>query len=497
MITDRQYQQLLSGQTKGYTLKKNAIKAGVSENTARKYLKTRNKPSKAKPVHDWRTRKDPLEEVWQEQIKPMLNREPELEAVTLIEYLEKQYPDRVWQRHLRTMQRRIRKWRWQEGPEKEVFFPQDRKPGVVAQFDWTRLGELGVTIMGEILNRMLFHLVFAYSNWQWAKLCQSESFSSLKEGLQSGLKSMGKVPVELWCDNTSTATHQLKRGSQKRGLNRRYQELCDHWVVEPRTIEIGKPNQNGDVESSNGHLKRRLDQALMIRGSRDFESLEAFEVFVQNLIQELNEKVEIKRQEELLVMRDLPVSHWSEFEETIARVTRSSTICVKRSFYSVPSRLIGSMLRVHIYEDRIEAYFDHEKVLSAPRGSKAVIDYRHVLPTLLRKPGAFENYHWQESLYPDSLFRTAYDQMVKVQGKQKAIRDYLRILELCQNHGEKTIAHLVEEILQDPKTELSSDELSQRLGTYDQMRVEFGREPDWDVDLGIYDGIIKREEVLA
>ena len=497
MITDGPYQQLVHGRNKGWTLKKNAMKAGVCENTARRYLKIKKLPSEAKKPHTWRTRKDPLEQVWESDIKPLLNREPGLEAVTVMGFLEEKYPDQVWERHLRTLQRRIRKWRWKEGPEKEVFFPQERKPGVALQLDWTHLKELQVTILGKLLDGLLFHLVFPYSNGQWATLCRSESFSSLKKGLQTGLKRMGKVPMECWSDHSSTATHPLDRSSTQRGFNQKYLDTCAHFGMRPRTIEVGKPNQNGDVESSNGHLKRRLDQALMLRGSRDFESKEAFMAFVQGIMDKLNEQVEQKRQEELTLMRDLPVSDLCEFETTLARVTRSSTITVKREVYSIPSRLIGSSIRVHIYEDHIEAFFDSQKVLHAPRGEKTHIDYRHLLETLLKKPGAFENYQWQEALYPQTIFRTAYDHMKRTLGDPRVVREYLRILKLCVDHGENLIANLIEEILQNPKGVLNSDEILQLLGSYDQMRSEFNQEPDLVPDLDAYDQLLEKEVTLV
>jgi transposase len=496
MITDRQYQQLVIGQNKGWTLKKNAMKAGVCENTARQYLKNQKAPSEAKKPHTWKTRRDPLEKVWESDIKPLLIREPRVEAVSVIGVLEDKYPDQIWERHLRTLQRRIRTWRWKEGPEKEVFFPQERKPGISAQLDWTHIKELQVTILGKLLDWLLFHLVFPYSNWQWATLCRSESFASLKKGLQVGMKRMGKIPRDLWSDCSSAATHQLSGKSSERGFNQNYLDVCAHFGMRPHTIEVGKPNQNGDVESSNGHLKRRIDQALMIRGSRDFESKEAFMDFVEQLMDKLNQEVEQKRQEELALMRDLPVSDLCEFETTLARVSRSSTITVRRTVYSVPSRLIGSCLRVHLYEDRIEVFFDTERVLHAPRGEKAYIDYRHLMGTLIKKPGAFENYQWQEALYPQPIFRSAYDHMKRIIGDHRAVREYLRILELCVAHGESTIAHLIEEILQSPKATLNSDEISQLLGTYDQMRSEFGREPDLIPDLTPYDQLLETEEVL-
>ena len=496
MITDRQYQQLLTGQNRGYTLKQNAMKAGVSENTARKHLNNKQAPSQSKVAHSWRTRKDPFAGFWEEQILPLLRREPGLEAVTVIQYLEEKYPDQVWERHLRTLQRRMLQWRHLEGPEPEVFFPQNALPGQMAQIDWTHLGSLEITIAGDKLKLMLFHLVMVYSNWQWATLCRSESFASLRRGVQLSLRKMGAVPFNLKSDQSSSATHTLSRSGRARGFNRRYQEFCDHWGMTPRTIEVAKPNQNGDVESYNGHFKNRLDQTLMLRGSRDFASVEQLESFIGELLEQINQKVESRQCDELKVMKPLIRYDLPEFETTLARVGRSSTIQVDKTAYSVPCRLIGTNLRIHLYEDHIEVFHQHKEVLRAPRSRQPHIDYRHIIEKLQRKPGAFEQYRWREALYPVPVFRAAFDHMERKLGTERAIREYLRILNLCVDHGEPTVANLLEEILQQPKSILSSDEVKNLLGTYQQMREEFNQQPDLVPSLDEYTQLLCSEVEL-
>lgn len=469
------------------------MKAGVSENTARKHLKTQQAPSQTKVAHRWRTRKDPFAGHWEEHIRPLLRREPGLEAVTVIRYLEEKYPDQVWERHLRTLQRRMVQWRRLEGPEPEVFFPQNVLPGQTAQIDWTHLGELGITLGGDKLKLLLFHFVLIYSNWQWGTLCRSESFASLRRGVQLSVRKVGAVPFNLQSDQSSSATHALSRSGQARGFNRRYQEFCDHWGMIPRTIEVAKPNQNGDVESLNGHFKNRLDQALMLRGSRDFESVEQLENFITELLQAINQKVESRLGEELKVMKPLIRHDLPEFETTVARVGRSSTIQIDKAAYSVPCRLIGANLRVRLYEDHIEAFHQHQEILRAPRSRQPHIDYRHIIEKLQRKPGAFEQYRWREALYPSHVFRAAFDHMERTLGTERTIPEYLRILSLCVDHGEATVSNLIEEILQQPKSILNSDKVKELLGTYDQMRQEFGKEPDLVPSLEAYSQLLCSE----
>jgi len=259
-----------------------AMKAGMSRPTARKYLAAKQPPEELQAKHTWRTRADPLAQMWPEA-RAMLAEAPELEAKALFEHLRERCPNQVKESHLRTFQRRVKLWRLQHGPDKEVFFSQEWEPGRALQLDWTRCNELAVTIGGVPFEHLLCHSVLPYSNWEWVSICYSESLLSLRRGLQDGLHELGKVPRDLRVDNSSAATHRIGLGAQ-RDFNPEFVSLCEHYNLTPRTIGIGCPNENGDVESSNGHLKRRLRQHLLLRGSRDFESEAAYQLFVLEVV---------------------------------------------------------------------------------------------------------------------------------------------------------------------------------------------------------------------
>jgi transposase len=203
---------------------------------------------------------DPLTEIWPEA-EIRLRTAPELEAKALFEHLQllrsEPYPATL----LRTFQRRVRQWRLVHGPAPEVIFPQTHSPGEVLQLDWTHAKELAVSVAGHPLDHLLCHAVLPYSNWQWATRCQSESMLSLRAGLQAALFRLGKVPKLLQIDNSSAATHQIS-GEGKRDFNPEFLSLTGHYGLGARTIHVGCPNENGDVESHNGHLKRRLEQHL-------------------------------------------------------------------------------------------------------------------------------------------------------------------------------------------------------------------------------------------
>jgi hypothetical protein len=194
---------------------------------------------------------------------------------------------------------------------------------------------------------------------------------------------------------------------------------------------VGAKEQNGDVESGNGAIKRRLEQALLVRGSREFESVDAWQQFVDSVARKANIGRGTRVAEELDTMRELSVERLAEFVEEQAQVSEWSTIRVRKNAYSVPSRLIGETLRIRVYEDHIEAYYAGELQLSCERiagRGQSRIDYRHMIWSLLRKPGAFARYVYREEMFPTPTFRRAYDAIQAARTGIKADIEYLRIL---------------------------------------------------------------------
>ena len=303
------------------------------------------------------------------------------------------------------------------------------------QLDWTYARQLQVTIQGEVLDHLFCHCVLPYSNWQWASRCISESFLSLVGGLQAALKQLGKSPPCLGTDNTSAATHEIEQmAGRPRGYNSDYLELCTHYDLTPLTINRDCPHEHGDVESQNGHLKRRLEQHLLLRGSRDFSSLEQYDTFVEGVVRAANAKRKQRLAEELACMRPLPATVLAEYREFAPVVSSQSLIRVNKHTYSVPSRLIGHTLRVEQHEAQLKVYLGREFLFSLPRlrGDRGtLVDFRHVISGLLRKPGAFAHYRHREALYPSAVFRAAYDRLVADHGQRPGVIEYLHVLKLA------------------------------------------------------------------
>lgn len=434
MINLKQYGRLLRKYAQTQNMSLSALQAGVDRKTARKYIQAQQTPEELQKGHTWRTRPDPLADVWP-AAQRMLADAGELEAKGLFEFLRKQPGSTLEPKHLRTFQRRVTSWRATHGPEKEVFFAQKHTPGLSMELDWTHARELEVSIQGAPLDHLLCHCVLPYSNWQWATRCQSESFLSLVSGLQAALQRLGKAPRYLGTDQSSAATHEIHDGG--RGFNPDYLDVCQHFDLAPVTINRACPHEHGDVESQNGHLKRRLKQHLLLRGSRDFESDAQYDQFLGQVIESANQPRQTRLLEELAVMRPLPGTLLADYREVDVRVSSQSTIRVRHVTYSVPSRLIGQRLRVEVYESVLKVYLGRERVLELPRalGDRgAVIDFRHLIGPLLRKPGAFLNYQHREQLYPTVAYRAALDRLVQDHGPRLGVIEYLHVLKLAADH---------------------------------------------------------------
>lgn len=432
-----------------------AMKAGMDRKTASKYVKAGKLPSEMiKPRH-WRTREDPFEEHWSE-IEKRLRETPELEAKTLFALLQEEHPGRYEEGQLRTLQRRVRQWRAEQGPDKDVTLAQRHRPGEAAQTDFTSAAELGVTIAGQVFLHLLCVFTLPYSNWQWATVCLSESMSALRRGVQQALFQLGRVPRYHQTDNSTAATHRIPDGKAvvavegKRPFNEEYLALMRHYGMTPRTTKVGAKEQNGDVEASNGAVKRRLDQALLVRGSRDFETVDAWQEFIDQVQRKANGARGARVAEELAAMRELNVAKLPEFTEEVVPVSEWSTIRVRHCAYSVPSRLINERVRVRVYEDRIEVFYADTMQMSCARvlgKNKFRIDYRHVIWSLVRKPGAFERYVYREEMFPSVVFRRAYDAIQTPHRGTKGDLEYLRILHLAASTHEADVEAALELLL--------------------------------------------------
>jgi hypothetical protein len=451
MVTDKQVQLLRLKMSAGKSIEAAAAAADMSARSAHNW-KTGPLPSHTKKPRHWRTRPDAFDGVWEADIVPLLERDDAgvLEATTILDELGRRHGARFTERHLRTLQRRVRDWRALQGPDKEVFFEQEHVPGREAAIDFTDCTTLRVSIAGQLFAHLLFQFILSFSKWRFVALAFGETFEALVSSLQGALWELGGVPAVVRSDNLSAATHELPRGGRE--LNRRFKAVLDHYGVRSTRIEPGKSHQNGVVEKANDRLKTALDQALIVRGSRDFSSVEAYLAFVEQVRVGLNQSAVARLAEERTVLAPLPACRlpdYTKYEEVVVR--QWSTIHFAKKTYSVPSRLIGSVVEVRQYADIIEVLYREKLTATMPRlrGEQPHrIDYRHVIWSLVRKPGAFARYRYREELFPSLAFRRAYDALVDARGERADI-EYVRILHLAASTLESRVESALEQLLDD------------------------------------------------
>jgi hypothetical protein len=439
MVTDRQVRKLMKLLNQEQSLSLAAAKSGMDEKTARKYRRLGKVPSEVSKERGWRTREDPFAEMW-EEVRPKLELNPGLQAKTLFKDLQRRRPGKFQDGQLRTLQRRVKEWRALEGPPKEVFFEQRHEPGELGQSDFTNMNGLGVRIQGQPFDHLVHHFVLPYSNWEWGTVCFTESFESLSMGFQNALWKLGGAPNAHRTDRMSAAVHQ---DIHPEVFTQRYQSLLVHYGVEGRHIQASKPHENGDVEQRHHRLKEAVDQALMLRGSRDFESREDYEKFLERIFDELNSGRRARVQEELKRLRRLPQRRLESYKRVSAGVKRNnSTIRVDNNIYSVDSRLIGEDVEVRVHADELQVWYGQRQVDTLPRlrgSGKHRIQYRHIIDWLVRKPGAFEHYRYREELFPTTQFRMAYDRLRQHFTSARASKDYLRILQYAARLSESAV----------------------------------------------------------
>jgi hypothetical protein len=347
---------------------------------------------------------------------------------------------------LRSLQRRLQAWRCDHGPDKDVIFPQELKPGRQSQSDFTVMDDLHITLDGQLFPHLLFHFMLPYSQWETVSIALSESFESLAYGYDQAVWELGGVAPEHRTDNLSAATQKM---GSKRAFTQRWNEVMSHYGVRASRNNPGVSHENGSVEKSHDLFKKAVNQQLLLRGSRDFANQTEYETFLKEVLAICNRGRRTRLAEEILLLKSLPERKWNAPIILPVRVSRASTVSILKSAYSVPSRLIRYQLRAYVYPTEIKLYYGkrliQKMVRLSPDGGVS-IDYRHIIHHLVRKPGAFANYKYRDSLFPDVIFRKTYDALVSL-SPARGHKIYLQILHLAAMNGEKQVKKVLEKTL--------------------------------------------------
>jgi hypothetical protein len=452
MLRDSQVRLLRQKMTEGKTLETAAAAAGMSVRSAQTW-KDGPLPSETKRTRAWRTRPDPFSDVWASELEPLLLADTDsvLQATTLLAALNEARTDgqKFDEGQVRTLQRRIRDWRALHGPPREVYFQQQHPPGREAAIDFTSCNELGVTIQRQPFPHLLFEFVLSFSTWTWVCLAFSETYEALVHGFQGALYALGGRPEIARSDNLSAATHELKE-TGGRALTTRWKAVLDHYDMKSTRIFPGNSNENGGVEQRHNRTKSAIAQALVLRGSRDFESGAEYEAFARDVVERThNRKIADRIEVERTALQPLPTSKVPEYTTWTSTVRAWSTVSVAKKIYSVPSRLIGHEIKAHQHADVVEIYFKGRLIETMPRlrgetGSR--IDYRHVIWSLVKKPGAFARYRYREDLFPSIVFRRGYDALRVFHGERADV-EYVRVLHLAASTMEHDVERALDELL--------------------------------------------------
>ena len=417
-----------------------AAKASISPSTAYRFERDHRLPSQKSRPRD-RRRPDPLASVFDAEVVPLLQANPTLRPIAVFEELRRRHPE-LPESIRRTLERRIRSWRSLHGPEQEVIFRQVHEPGQLGLSDFTDMASLGVSIAGAPLDHRLYHFRLAYSGFEHAHvILGGESFVALAEGLQNALWAAGGAPREHRSDSLSAAFRNLSNDARE-DLTRRYDALCADYGMHPTRNNRGVAHENGAIESPHGHLKNAIRDALLLRGGGDFADLPGYRRFVAEIVSRHNARHARRIEAERPRLQDLPGQRSPDYEETIVTVTSSGGFTLKKVFYTVPSRLIGHRLRVRLYDDRLELFIGATPLMTLARGRPTpagkhghVIDYRHVIHALRRKPLALLNLVYRDQLFPREAYRRGFERLLETAGEKAACQITVELLALAHDRG--------------------------------------------------------------
>jgi hypothetical protein len=417
-----------------------AAKAAFSGATAYRFEEDPRLPSQKAKTRD-RRRPDPLAAIFEAEVVPLLESAPQLRPVAIFEEMRRRHPE-LAEGVRRTMERRIRVWRALHGADREVIFRQTHEPGRMGLSDFTDMADLAVTIAGVLLEHRLYHFRLVYSGFEHAHvILGGESYVALAEGLQNALWTAGGAPREHRSDSLSAAFRNLDAVARD-DLTRRYDALCAHYGMEPTRNNRGVAHENGSVESSHGHIKAAVRDALLMRGSPGFDDLAAYRRFIDEIVSRHNARRAKAIEAERATLRSLPNRRTGDYEETLVTVTSSGGFILKKVFYTVPSRLIGHRLRVRLYDDRLDILIGATALLTLRRGRPAtagkhghVVDYRHVIHALRRKPMALLGLVYRDQLFPRDAYRQTFDRLIEQLSERAACRLMVDLLALAHDRG--------------------------------------------------------------
>jgi hypothetical protein len=469
-----------------------AAQAGISVATAYRIERDPRLPSEKKVSRE-RRRADPLVEIFDAEVVPLLQAAPGIRPVAIFDELRRRHAEFA-PRVRRTLERRIRAWRAVNGQEREVIFRQVHEAGRMGLSDFTEMGDLGVTVAGMVLDHRLYHFRLVCSGFEHAHvILGGESYVALAEGLQNALWALGGAPREHRSDSLSAAFRNLDADARE-DLTSRYNALCTHYLMEPTRNNRGVAHENGSIESAHGHLKSAIHDALLLRGAVEFADLVAYRRFIDEIVSRKNARNGKRIDAERALLQALPRDRTCDYEETFVYVTSSGGFTLRKVFYTVPSRLIGHRLRVRLYDDRLDLLLGATLLMTLERGRGGangkhghVVDYHHVIHALRSKPMALLSLVYRDQLFPREAYRLTFEFLREELAERAACKMMVALLSLAHDRAcEAQLASV-----------LADDLDHRRVPDIDALLVRFAPDPARLPEVAVHLASLSSYDVLV
>jgi len=250
--------------------------------------------------------------------------------------------------------------------------------------------------------------------------------------------------------------------------------LCAHYRMTPTRNNRGIAHENGSIESAHGHLKSAIRDALLLRGTAAFCEPIDYRRFIDELVGRRNRRNAARIDAERTTLIPLPPVRTADYEQTVVTVTSFGSFTLRKVLYTVPSRLIGQRLRVRLYDDHLELFLGSTPLMKRERGRPGpngkhghVVDYRHVIHSLRRKPMALLNLVYRNQLFPRDTYRKTFDLVLERAGPKVACRTIVEILALAHERGCEAAL----------STALAEDLAASRLPDLNALRQRFSPDP--------------------
>lgn len=186
-------------------------------------------------------------------------------------------------------------------------------------------------------------------------------------------------------------------------------------------------------------------------------------------------------------MSQVSVTALTDFDEEAHRVGAGATLNICKRVYSVPSRLIGRRLSCRVYLEHIDLFEGKVQVHTMERVYDGHgINWRDLVPSMVRKPGALAQYRYRDAFFPSKVFESLCDRLKLERGDWQGHVEYLQFLslsrELDDQHIEASLTALLDQ--HDPVT---LERLRDALGIRPELPMIAAFEPD----LSSYDRFVK------